>query len=153
MAAELPLSLMSAGDSSQAFSAYYKGGFEPKMSKREASLILGISGGSWIVPAHYSSRPPLTLSMWRSGQSITGFLKKDQWSLNPLSFTENLTEKSRYIFIVPQSHSSTYCLAVRVHLIASVLEDHQRLSLPVLSVMAAASGIWILYISSLRQAN
>ncbi|KAI1899565.1 hypothetical protein AGOR_G00063090 [Albula goreensis] len=26
-----------------AFSAYYKGGFEPKMTKREASLILGIS--------------------------------------------------------------------------------------------------------------
>ncbi|CAN9497610.1 unnamed protein product [Ophioblennius macclurei] len=28
------------------FSAYYKGGFEPTMSKREASLILGISPGS-----------------------------------------------------------------------------------------------------------
>ncbi|KAJ8404590.1 hypothetical protein AAFF_G00334530 [Aldrovandia affinis] len=28
---------------SSAFSAYYKGGFEQKMSKREASLILGIS--------------------------------------------------------------------------------------------------------------
>ncbi|KAG9348990.1 hypothetical protein JZ751_029307 [Albula glossodonta] len=27
----------------QSFSAYYKGGFEQKMSKREASLILGIS--------------------------------------------------------------------------------------------------------------
>lgn len=26
----------------QAFSAYYKGGFEQKMTKREASLILGI---------------------------------------------------------------------------------------------------------------
>ncbi|XP_048833850.1 dnaJ homolog subfamily C member 15 [Brienomyrus brachyistius] len=26
-----------------AFSAYYKGGFEPKMTKREASLVLGIS--------------------------------------------------------------------------------------------------------------
>ncbi|XP_077393110.1 dnaJ homolog subfamily C member 15-like [Festucalex cinctus] len=25
------------------FSSYYKGGFEPKMSKREASLVLGIS--------------------------------------------------------------------------------------------------------------
>uniref|UniRef100_A0A3P8RT59 DnaJ (Hsp40) homolog, subfamily C, member 15 n=1 Tax=Amphiprion percula TaxID=161767 RepID=A0A3P8RT59_AMPPE len=29
-----------------AFSAYYKGGFEQKMSKREASLILGISPAS-----------------------------------------------------------------------------------------------------------
>ncbi|XP_026231691.1 dnaJ homolog subfamily C member 15 [Anabas testudineus] len=29
-----------------AFSTYYKGGFEPKMSKREASLVLGISPGS-----------------------------------------------------------------------------------------------------------
>ncbi|XP_008294445.1 dnaJ homolog subfamily C member 15 [Stegastes partitus] len=28
---------------SSAFSAYYKGGFEQKMSKREASLVLGIS--------------------------------------------------------------------------------------------------------------
>lgn len=28
------------------FSSYYKGGFEPKMSKREASLILGISPSS-----------------------------------------------------------------------------------------------------------
>ncbi|KAI4872450.1 hypothetical protein NFI96_033684 [Prochilodus magdalenae] len=28
---------------STAFSAYYKGGFEQKMTKREASLILGIS--------------------------------------------------------------------------------------------------------------
>ncbi|KAK2850059.1 hypothetical protein Q7C36_008842 [Tachysurus vachellii] len=28
---------------STAFSPYYKGGFEPKMNKREASLILGIS--------------------------------------------------------------------------------------------------------------
>nr|XP_023684754.1 dnaJ homolog subfamily C member 15 [Paramormyrops kingsleyae] len=28
---------------SSAFSAYYKGGFEPKMTKREASLVLGIS--------------------------------------------------------------------------------------------------------------
>ncbi|KAK1168576.1 mitochondrial import inner membrane translocase subunit TIM14 [Acipenser oxyrinchus oxyrinchus] len=26
-----------------AFSRYYRGGFEPKMSKREASLILGVS--------------------------------------------------------------------------------------------------------------
>ncbi|MBN3280819.1 TIM14 translocase, partial [Polyodon spathula] len=26
-----------------AFSGYYRGGFEPKMSKREASLILGVS--------------------------------------------------------------------------------------------------------------
>uniref|UniRef100_A0A3B3DLM2 DnaJ (Hsp40) homolog, subfamily C, member 15 n=1 Tax=Oryzias melastigma TaxID=30732 RepID=A0A3B3DLM2_ORYME len=29
--------------SHQAFSSYYKGGFEQKMSRREASLILGIS--------------------------------------------------------------------------------------------------------------
>ncbi|XP_028993284.1 dnaJ homolog subfamily C member 15 [Betta splendens] len=29
-----------------AFSTYYKGGFDQKMSKREASLILGISPGS-----------------------------------------------------------------------------------------------------------
>ncbi|KAK2905823.1 dnaJ homolog subfamily C member 15 [Channa argus] len=31
---------------SSAFSSYYKGGFEQKMSKREASLILGISPGN-----------------------------------------------------------------------------------------------------------
>ncbi|XP_049449685.1 dnaJ homolog subfamily C member 15 [Epinephelus fuscoguttatus] len=31
---------------SSAFSSYYKGGFEQKMSKREASLILGISPAS-----------------------------------------------------------------------------------------------------------
>ncbi|KAK2840073.1 hypothetical protein Q5P01_013813 [Channa striata] len=31
---------------SSAFSSYYKGGFEQKMSKREASLVLGISPGS-----------------------------------------------------------------------------------------------------------
>lgn len=29
--------------SGAAFSKYYKGGFEPKMSKREAGLILGVS--------------------------------------------------------------------------------------------------------------
>ncbi|PVD18921.1 hypothetical protein C0Q70_21480 [Pomacea canaliculata] len=29
--------------SNGAFSKYYKGGFEPKMSKREAGLILGVS--------------------------------------------------------------------------------------------------------------
>ncbi|XP_005733990.1 dnaJ homolog subfamily C member 15-like [Pundamilia nyererei] len=32
--------------SPQTFSSYYKGGFEQKMSKREASLILGISPAS-----------------------------------------------------------------------------------------------------------
>ncbi|XP_041350563.1 mitochondrial import inner membrane translocase subunit TIM14-like [Gigantopelta aegis] len=30
-------------DASGAFSKYYKGGFDPKMSKREAGLILGVS--------------------------------------------------------------------------------------------------------------
>ncbi|XP_064615156.1 mitochondrial import inner membrane translocase subunit TIM14-like [Liolophura sinensis] len=34
---------MNALPNSGAFSKYYKGGFEPKMSRREAGLILGIS--------------------------------------------------------------------------------------------------------------
>lgn len=38
-----PLTAASASSCvTQAFSSYYKGGFEQKMSKREASLILGI---------------------------------------------------------------------------------------------------------------
>ncbi|XP_048747525.1 mitochondrial import inner membrane translocase subunit TIM14-like [Ostrea edulis] len=34
---------MDAGLNSGAFSKYYKGGFEAKMSKREAGLVLGVS--------------------------------------------------------------------------------------------------------------
>lgn len=36
------LSIVYFNVSHQAFSTYYKGGFEQKMTKREASLILGI---------------------------------------------------------------------------------------------------------------
>uniref|UniRef100_A0A673IQM0 DnaJ homolog subfamily C member 15-like n=1 Tax=Sinocyclocheilus rhinocerous TaxID=307959 RepID=A0A673IQM0_9TELE len=36
----------------QSFSAYYKGGFEQKMTRREASFILGISTKAKVLEAH-----------------------------------------------------------------------------------------------------
>ncbi|KAM9347328.1 dnaJ homolog subfamily C member 15 [Symphorus nematophorus] len=45
-----------------AFSTYYKGGFEQKMSKREASLVLGISPGSNKVKVREAHRRIMVLN-------------------------------------------------------------------------------------------
>ncbi|KAF7648129.1 hypothetical protein LDENG_00161280 [Lucifuga dentata] len=47
---------------SSAFSSYYKGGFEQKMSKREASLILGISPASSKVKVREAHRRIMVLN-------------------------------------------------------------------------------------------
>lgn len=37
--------------------AFYKGGFEPKMNKKEASLILSLRYGSMTIPEHWLCMP------------------------------------------------------------------------------------------------
>ncbi|XP_051564541.1 dnaJ homolog subfamily C member 15 isoform X2 [Myxocyprinus asiaticus] len=47
---------------SASFSAYYKGGFEQEMTKREASLILGISPNSTKAKIHEAHRRIMVLN-------------------------------------------------------------------------------------------
>ncbi|KAI2660426.1 hypothetical protein H4Q32_007988 [Labeo rohita] len=55
-------------DKRLSFSAYYKGGFEQKMTRREASLILGISPTSSKVKVREAHRRIMVLNHPDKGQ-------------------------------------------------------------------------------------
>ncbi|MEQ2249010.1 DnaJ subfamily C member 15 [Ilyodon furcidens] len=54
----------------QAFSSYYKGGFEQKMLRQEASLILGISPAATKAKVRESHRRIMVLNHPGKGNSV-----------------------------------------------------------------------------------
>ncbi|KAK6483945.1 mitochondrial import inner membrane translocase subunit TIM14-like isoform X1 [Huso huso] len=74
-----------------AFSRYYRGGFEPKMSKREASLILGVS-------------PTANKSKIRDAhRKIMVLNHPDRGTVDPLILRPKLMKLKIYLTIMPRN--------------------------------------------------